>query len=239
MTPHRLAIMQPYIFPYIGYFQLINAADTFVIYDDIKFTKKGWINRNRILNNGNPYTFTVNLRSDSDYLSIVNRVISDVFFSTTRYKYLRIIKESYSQSPFYNEVIPIIETCLLSNETNLFVYIYHSLTAVMQYLDIKTKLIISSKLPFNHNDYKGPDKVIQICKHLNFTEYVNSIGGQNLYDNNTFKNNGIKLQFIKRNDSLKYNQFNDPFVNDLSIIDVLMFNGKENTKHLLNSYSML
>ena len=73
----KLAIMQPYFFPYIGYFQLIKSVDEFVIYDNIQYTKKGWINRNRILVNGTDYLISLPLKKDSDYLNVVDRQLAE------------------------------------------------------------------------------------------------------------------------------------------------------------------
>jgi len=145
----RLAIMQPYIFPYIGYFQLINSVDKFVLYDNIQFTKKGWINRNRVLVNGRDEYFTLPLKKDSDFLHVDQRKLSDTF-KADRVKILRRIIESYRKAPEFNTVYPLLESVINNEEENLFVFIYRSLQTVCEYLGIKTEFVISSTIAIDH-----------------------------------------------------------------------------------------
>lgn len=228
----KLAIMQPYIFPYIGYFQLINAVDTFVVYDNIQFTKKGWINRNRILVNGKDEFFTISLKKDSDFLNVDQRKLSDTF-KTERIKLLRRITESYRKAPEFNSVYSLLESVINNDEENLFSFIYQSLQTVCTYLDIKTEFIISSAVPIDHQ-LKSQDKVIAICKALNAAKYINPIGGIELYSKEKFEQNNIELNFIQSN-TIKYRQFKNEFVPWLSIIDVMMFNSKEKVQEYLQS----
>src|SRR5574340_416914 len=141
----KLAIMQPYFFPYIGYFQLINTADKFVVYDDIKYTKKGWINRNRILVNGKDRLFTLPLKKDSDYLDVYQRKLADNYNSESK-NILNKIRASYNKAPYFKEAFPVFADCILYQEENLFKFIYHSLEKINAYLGIKTKLEISSEI---------------------------------------------------------------------------------------------
>ena len=232
----KVAIMQPYLFPYIGYFQLINAVDEFIIYDNIQFTKKGWINRNRILVNGTDAYITLPLKKDSDYLNIKDRFLSDEW-PNERKKTLNRIIESYRKAPQFNFVYPIIESILMYEEKNLFKFILNSLQEINQYLDIKTPLIISSSVPINH-DLKAENKVIELCKARKATIYINPIGGVELYSKEDFKNDGLELQFLKAN-NITYPQFKNDFVPFLSIIDVMMFNNKQTvTVYITSAYSM-
>jgi hypothetical protein len=232
----KVAIMQPYLFPYIGYFQLINAVDEFIIYDNIQFTKKGWINRNRILVNGTDAYITLPLKKDSDYLNIKDRFLSDEW-PNERKKTLNRIIESYRKAPQFNFVYPIIESILMYEEKNLFKFILNSLQEINQYLDIKTPLIISSSVPINH-DLKAENKVIELCKARKATTYINPIGGVELYSKEDFKSEGLELQFLKAN-NITYPQFKNDFVPFLSIIDVIMFNPKETvTEYITSAYSM-
>lgn len=229
----KLAIMQPYIFPYIGYFQLINAVDKFVLYDNIQFTKKGWINRNRILFNGKDEYITLPLKKDSDFLLVDERKLADTF-KTDSMKLLRRIKEAYRKAPEFDAVYPLVETVINNDEKNLFQFIYQSVQQVCKYLDIKTELIISSAIPINHH-LKAQDKVIAICKAVNATHYINPIGGVELYLKEIFKQNDIELGFIKSN-TVEYKQFAGEFVPWLSIIDVLMFNSKDQVQQYVQSF---
>jgi hypothetical protein len=232
----KLAIMQPYFMPYVGYFQLINSVDQFVIYDNIQYTKKGWINRNRILANGKDQLITLPIKKDSDYLDVVQRELSGSW-EKDKNKMINIIKSSYSKAPHFEETFELISKCLNNPEENLFKFIYNSIVLINYYLEIKTPIIISSSINTNHT-LKSQDKVLSLCKAQNADVYINSIGGVELYDKTIFKQNGIKLNFIKSN-PIKYKQFNNEFVSWLSIIDVMMFNSKEQIQEYLNEYTLI
>jgi hypothetical protein len=232
----RLAIMQPYFMPYIGYFQLINSVDKFIIYDNIQYTKKGWINRNRILINGKDQLITLPIKKDSDYLNVVERKLSESW-EKDKNKTLNIIKASYSKAPYFEESYNLISKCLNNPEVNLFRFIYDSIILINEYLEIKTQIVISSTIDVDHT-LKSQDKVLSLCKSQNADVYINSIGGIELYDKETFKQNKIELNFIKST-SFQYKQFNNEFVSWLSIIDVLMFNSKEQIKEYLNNYILI
>jgi len=232
----KLAIMQPYFMPYIGYFQLMNSVDKFIIYDNIQYTKKGWINRNRILVNGKDQLITLPIKKDSDYLNIVERELSEPW-DKDKSKMLNVIKASYNKAPYFQETFELISKCLNNSEENLFKFIYDSIVLINDYLEIKTLIVISSSINANHT-LKSQDKVLSLCKAQNAGVYINSIGGVELYDKETFKQNNIKLSFIKSN-PIKYKQFNNEFIPWLSIIDVLMFNSKEEIKKYLNEYTLV
>lgn len=227
----RIAIMQPYFLPYIGYFQLIHAADKFVIYDNIEFTKKGWINRNRILVNGKDEYITLPLKKDSDFLHVNQRFLADSF-REERIKMLRKIKEVYKKAPFFEETYSLVERIFMCEQQNLFDFIFHSLKVICGYLQIHTEFIVSSTLQIDHN-LKSENKVLAICKHLGADTYLNPIGGTELYSKSNFANKNIGLQFLKAN-AITYKQFQNEFVPWLSILDILMFTGKANAITLLN-----
>lgn len=229
----RIAIMQPYFFPYIGYFQLINSVDEFIIYDNIQYTKKGWINRNRILVNGRDQLITIPLKKDSDYLNVVQRELSESWIKE-RDKIMNIIKSSYVKAPHFKEVIELVSKCLYNPEKNLFKFIYDSIVLVNAYLGVKTPIVISSSINIDHS-LKSQDKVLSICKFQKSGIYINAIGGVELYDKDIFRQNGIQLNFIKSN-QIKYKQFKNEFVPWLSIIDVMMFNSKEQINEYLKNY---
>ncbi|MCO5947235.1 WbqC family protein [Mucilaginibacter flavidus] len=232
----EVAIMQPYIFPYIGYFQLINAVDIFIVYDNIKFTKKGWINRNRILVNGKDDYITLPLKKDSDFLNIDQRYLADNF-DEERNKLLRRIKDAYQKAPYFIEAYTLVEKTINYEEDNLFKFIYNSLTEICKYLDIKTKFIISSTLPIDH-ELKSEDKVIALCKAVSAIGYLNPIGGVELYSKERFINNGIQLNFLK-SATIEYSQFKNEFIPWLSIIDLMMFNSKDKMREFLQLYTKI
>jgi hypothetical protein len=232
----KLAIMQPYFMPYIGYFQLINSVDKFVIYDNIQYTKKGWINRNRILSNGKDKLITIPIKKDSDYLNVVERELSESW-GKDKIKMSNVIRSSYFKAPYYQETSELISKCLNNSEVNLFRFIYESIILINDYLEIKTPIVISSTIEADHT-LKSQDKVLSICKKQNADVYINSIGGVELYDKEVFKQNNIELNFIKSN-PLQYKQFDNEFVPWLSIIDIMMFNSKEQIKKYLNNYTLI
>jgi hypothetical protein len=231
----KLAIMQPYFLPYIGYWQLLNAVDEFIVYDNIKYTKKGWINRNRILNNDKDTYITLSLKKDSDYLDIKDRfLISD---DTNNKKELNRISQLYRKAPYYKNIFPIIESIMVNCNLNLFWFIYKSMVDIKNYLEIDTNLIISSTIDIDHS-LKSEDKVISLCNSRKADIYINAIGGMELYDKNKFKNKNIDLFFIKSN-KITYKQYDNEFVPWLSILDVLMFNSKEHVIEMLSDYTLI
>lgn len=229
----KVGIMQPYFLPYIGYWQLLNAVDEYVIYDNIEFTKNSWIRRNRILQNGKDYLFSLPLKKDSDYLNIIERELS-TDIEKEKIKILNKIRINYRNAPYFKVVYPILEEIFNYKEKNLFKFIFYSINKIKEYLEIETKIIISSTLDINHS-LKNKEKVIAICKKLGASEYYNAIGGQELYSYEEFKQSGIELKFLKTKD-IRYKQFENEFIENLSIIDVMMFNSKEKIKEMLINY---
>lgn len=231
----KLAVMQPYLFPYIGYFQLMNIVDEFVIYDNIEFSKKGWINRNRILVNGKDSYITLPLKKDSDYLDIRDRFLAGSW-RVEKKKMLNRIIESYKKAPYFKFAFPIIEKSILFEENNLFKFLFYSLNRIREYLEIQTPFIISSTLPINH-ELKAEKKIIAICHAIKADIYLNLIGGIELYNKDNFINNDIELHFLKTMD-FKYKQYNNEFIPFLSVIDVMMFNSKEEITKMLSLYTL-
>ena len=227
--------MQPYFFPYIGYWQLLNAVDKYVIYDDVNFIKGGWINRNRILMNGEPRYFNLPMLGASP-----NKLINQIEVnqdSKLRNRNLQIIKDAYKKAPCFSQAFPVIERILQCQETNLAENIAESIRIICDYLDIHTEILISSSLQKDCN-LKGQDKVVYICKLLGATEYYNAIGGQSLYSFSDFEKEGIQLYFLKT-EAIEYDQFDNPFHSNLSIIDVMMFNSREKIQAMLQQYTLI
>lgn len=233
----RIAIMQPYFFPYIGYFQLMAAVDEFVVYDKIKYTKKGWINRNRILSGGSDSYITLPLKSDSDFLNIDERTLS-VTWEKDRIKLKNRISAEYVKAPFYSSIMPLVESCLYFDDSNLFRFLINSLTVVKDYLGIATPLTISSEIEIDPG-VRYLDRIIAIAKERKADMYINPIGGLELYSKEDFASKGISLAFLKTGD-IRYEQFSNEFVPFLSIIDVMMFNSIERIEeYLVDGYTLL
>ncbi|WP_245395277.1 WbqC family protein [methane-oxidizing endosymbiont of Gigantopelta aegis] len=201
----RLAIMQPYFFPYIGYFQLIYAVDTFVVYDDVNYINRGWINRNNLLAKDKPELVTLQLMGASQ-----NKLINEIHVGHNRLKLLKNISQKYSKAPCFQRVFPVIEDIMCYQEDNLSLFLDYSLRAVCDYLSIHPKWMLSSYIE-KDNALKGQNKILSICKSLHATHYINPPGGRHLYDHELFEEQGIKLSFIETECS-PYKQFSGDFV---------------------------
>ncbi|MDX9694244.1 MAG: WbqC family protein [Bacteroidales bacterium] len=228
----KVGIMQPYFLPYIGYFQLINAVDKYVIYDDVNFIKGGWINRNRILLNNEAFMFNIPMAGASSF-----KKINEINIGKNKDKLLITIQQAYKKAPFYNKVIPLIDEIIQYNNENLALFISNSIIRITEYLNINTEIILSSEIVKN-NDLKAQEKVISICKAIGASEYYNTIGGKELYDRVVFANNNIELMFLKPK-QIEYIQFKNKFIPWLSILDVMMFNSQEEVRDMLNKYECL
>ena len=227
-----LAIMQPYLFPYTGYWQLINAVDTFVIFDDVNFIKKGYINRNSILLNGKPHIFTLELIGASQ-----NKLINEIEIGSNSRKILKTIEMSYKKSPYFYIVFPIIKDILDNKEKNLAKFIGYSLEKIANYLGMGTKFIYSSDIRKN-NSLKAQDKILEIASLLKSTDYINAIDGQKFYDKERFSQENIQLNFLDT-EITEYKQFENEFESHLSIVDILMFNSIEDINNILSKFKLI
>ena len=233
----KIGIMQPYFFPYIGYWQLIKEVDTYVIFDDVKYINRGWINRNRILDgNGGERYINVYLKAASQ-----NRLIREVEVDPDhlrRESTLSVIRQIYRKAPFFDDVFPIVERIIMNNSENVANYNGNLITEVCNLLDISTNIVYSSSIK-KDNSLKGEKKIIEICNILHASEYINAIGGIGLYHASEFSKNGISLYFIKTGE-IKYRQFeSNDFHANMSIIDVLMFNSLHTISRYLRDYTLI
>jgi hypothetical protein len=230
----KVAVMQPYFLPYIGYFQLIAAVGMFVVYDNIKYTKKGWINRNRILQNGRDATISLPLKKDADHLDVRERVLAPDF---GRDKLLNQIREAYRRAPEFERTFPLVERIVRHPDPNLFGFLHHSIAATCEHLGIGTPIVVSSTIPIDHG-LRNQDKVLALCQAVGATTYVNAIGGQELYSKDAFRERGIELAFI-RSLPFEYAQLGEAFVPWLSIVDVMMFNPPDAVCDCINRYELI
>ena len=228
----KLAIMQPYLFPYIGYWQLINAVDTFVIYDDVNFIKKGYINRNYILANMKSQLFTLELIGASQ-----NKPINCIEIGDNIKKLLTTIQRSYSKAPYFDQAFPLIYNILTKKEKGLAKFIGYSIERISEYLCIDTRFVYSSDIE-KDNNLKGQEKILDICNLLEASSYINAIGGQSLYDNNKFQEQNLELNFLKT-EVIQYDQFENVFLPNLSIIDIIMFNDIDNIKIMFEKFKLI
>lgn len=229
-----ISVMQPYLFPYIGYFQLVMASDIFVLFDDVNYIKKSFINRNSILLNYSAYRFTVPVLNVSQ-----NRKINEHVFSSEIDHFFKILQVAYGKAPFYKNILPILEKTLLSHEKRVSLVCYIAIKEIFEYLGINKKIVFSSDIKYDRNA-NAEDKIISIIQFFNEKDYVNAIGGKSLYDYGYFKQKNINLNFIMMNE-IKYKQgkADIDFLPNLSILDALMWCEPSVVKELLQKYSIL
>lgn len=219
--------MQPYFFPYLGYFQLINAVDTYVIADDLHFRKSSFIKKNYILKQKHSHIISLQLFGASQ-----NKLINKIMVGDNKNKLLQEIEKAYKKAPFFNDVFPLLQAILLNSERNLAKFLSYSIIAIANYLNIETKFICSRDIE-KDNNLRFDNRIIDICKRLKADKYINSIGGKKLYDKDKFQRRGIQLNFLKM-DVITYKQFENDFIPNLSILDVMMFNSKDEIKKMLD-----
>lgn len=218
----KLAIMQPYFLPYIGYFQLIAAVDLFVVYDTIKYTKRGWINRNRLLKNGEAALFTLPLAKASDALDVRERELAADFQPG---HLLRQFRGAYAKAPYFADTMPVVERLVDQSERNLFRFIHRAIVEVCDHLGITTEIRPASAIAVEPG-LQRDERILAICRAVGAKAYYNAIGGSELYAKDTFAARGVDLRFVQAR-PFAYDQLGAPFVPWLSIVDVLMFNPRD------------
>ncbi len=224
---------QPYFLPYIGYWQLIHNADVFLVGDDYNFIRKGWVSRNRLLNNGADELFNIQMNKASD-----SKLIQEIeILNSDHTKLLRKIKYLYHNAPFFSQGNALLKEILSYPGLNLADFLINSINVVCRYLEINTPIIRTSTLIGNCN-LKKENRIYDQCKRFHADTFVNAIGGIELYDPNEFKKRGLTLKFLKTK-PVEYKQFNHPFVPNLSILDVIMFNSREEVIKMLGSYELV
>ena len=233
----KLVVMQPYLFPYVGYFQLLAAADRFVVYDDVQFIKGGWINRNRLLVNGQPWLFTVPLDQPSP-----NRLINDIELrpaAAWQPKLLQTIEQNYRRAPQFEVVYSLIQQIFSAESRTIADLVRVSLRSLVNYLDLSVELIPTSAV-YGNESLRAQARVLDICRREGASTYINAMGGQALYDGETFQQAGVSLQFLQPELVAYAQQGKLPdFVAGLSIIDVLMNNSRAESQKLVQRYSLL
>lgn len=232
----KVAVMQPYFMPYIGYFQMIKAVDYFVFYDDVNYIKGGWINRNRIKANNEAKYFTVPLISSSP-----NRLIKDIEVKTNSKEYANLKKtviQNYAKAPYFEAVMPLIDRILVDESNTIAALAMQSIVVFSAYLHLQTTFKIAS---VDFSTTKGEERtqrLFSICSELNATTYINAIGGIELYDKDQFLTQDIQLQFIQSK-GIVYNQNATTFIPWLSMLDVLMYNSVEEVNVMLDQYELI
>jgi hypothetical protein len=230
----RLAVMQPYLFPYIGYFHLIHAVDRFVVLDDVSYIKGGWISRNRILVNGQPKSFTIPVRDASQNRPILAHERADD--ARWRARFLRTLELSYCKAPYFSAVFEIATIVLGHTEQRLSPWITMSLQRVCDYLSLSVEFVPTSSV-YGNAQLSRQDRMVDICQREGATELVNAIGGTQLYSVAHFATVPIQLRFIHSRFT-PYRHAHGGFVPALSILDVMMHNHPEEIREHLFTYDI-
>ncbi|ULQ52437.1 WbqC family protein [Flavihumibacter fluvii] len=230
----QIAIMQPYFFPYIGYFQLISAVDKFIFLDDVAFIKKGWINRNKINLHGKEYLFSIPLKHLSQNKTIAETEIS--YDHEWIEKLTSNIRLAYMHSPFFEPVFNMICSLLAERPEKINWLAQQSIKATCNYLTLDSRMSCSTEMNLD-NSLKGEARIIEICLKEGATAYLNLPGGKSLYKKAAFAERGIELLFLDPMD-ITYPQKSQAFIRGLSMIDVLMNNSPGDVKQLLNQYTL-
>ncbi|MBC2850870.1 WbqC family protein [Cetobacterium sp. 8H] len=234
----KLGGMQPYFFPYIGYFSLIKHTDLWVIADNVQFISKGWINRNRILKTkiGEIDYINVPLKKFSHRTPIKNVLIDNE--KNWKTKILRQLM-IYSKAPYYKEVIALLNEIFDFETSSISEFNIHSIKSICEYLGIEFNYVVFSNIEnFDCDNVKEADEwALEMCKFFNATEYVNPPGGKTFYSRDKYLKNNIKLTFLTP--ILKeYETFSPSFVPGLSIIDVMLWNSKEEVLNIIDNYTL-
>ena len=231
----KLGMMQPYFYPYLGYWQLMNVVDEYIIYDDVNFIKGGWINRNRIKINGSDAILGLQLKKASQ-----NKLINELELAMTdtdKEKLISKVKSAYGKAPNADEVLELFAETIYCNQTNLAEFLAYSNRKIAEYMGIKTPILSATEIKLDHTN-KGQQRIIDICKERGISTYINAIGGKDLYDKNTFMEAGIELEFLRMDSDIVYPQGKGDFIPYLSILDVLMYNSKEEVQKLLTRFTI-
>ncbi|OBW58410.1 hypothetical protein A9986_05575 [Solibacillus silvestris] len=231
----KLVLMQPYFFPYIGYFQLMNLCDEFIAFDTVQYIKKGWINRNRILHpEGNPTYVNVPIKKFKS-----NTLIKDILIDNTvdwKQTIINRLQQYYKTAPYKEEVLTFIENCLNGEFSHLSELNVHLLQETCNYLNINCRINSLSKCHFEYEKAAASDEWgLNICKALNAKTYINAPGGIVFFDKNKYWKENIDIKFINPTFN-RYSQNSEAFISGLSILDVMMFNSVEDIQKMLLSY---
>jgi len=231
----KIAIMQPYIFPYIGYFHLIHATHFFVFYDDVQYIMRGWINRNRIINQGNELFFTIPLCKASR-----NKCINEIAPAVdTRWKnkFYKQLTHSYKRTPYFSDAIEPVMSIFSEEYADITDMAIKSILVILTYLDMKFSFTKSSLCSPATKGLEKSDRLITITKAQGYNNYLNTPGGKEIYSKKYFLEHGVNLSFIDSVPSV-YQQYSKRFIPYLSIIDIIMFNSKNHTLDLISDYSL-
>lgn len=231
----KVAIMQPYLFPYIGYFQLVNEVENFVFYDDVNYIKGGWINRNKILLGKSALYFSVPLAKASPNVLIKDTRIDSSAYQLWLKKFDKTLKMSFAKAPYFDETYQIIlEILTESNIEYISELASLSVVKIANHLELSTEFSYSSKEFRETKGLERAERLIHISKALKATHYINAIGGSELYNKKYFAGFNLHLMFLEPN--------MDELPDDIgrySIIQLLMYFGTKRVRQMLDYKSLV
>jgi hypothetical protein len=231
-----VAIMQPYFFPYLGYFQLIDAVDKFVCFDDVNYIKKGWINRNQILVDGQPHMFTIPLTGASQNRKINELNLND--YSKWSFAFLKMVQLNYAKCTQYEVLYPWLEELLNRSFIGIAELNYTTIIEVLKLLGMDFHKVQATSSSYKNQSLSAQERILDICLQEQANKYVNPIGGQELYQKEFFSRRKVELSFLKSN-SITYPQKSDIFVPYMSILDVLFNVSKHEIVTMLKNYELI
>lgn len=232
-----LGMMQPYFYPYLGYWQLMDAVDEYIIYDDVNFIKGGWIHRNRIKINGEAQYYGLTIRKASQ-----NRKINDHDLNMdekAKRDLLKKVESAYGRAPYFKQAYEVFEKTILLEETNLAKFLANSNREVARYLGITTPIYTCTELGLD-NSLKFQDRILDICQSRGYTGYINAIGGKELYGHEPFDAIGCPISFLRMDNDIVYpQQGNSDFIPGLSILDLMMNNSRDQLSDMLKRFQIV
>lgn len=233
----KLAIMQPYLFPYIGYYSLIKNTDYFIFFDTPQYIRKGWINRNRIIGgNKEPVYFGVPVEKCERETAIKDVKIADD--KQWKDKILGQLTVYKKRAPYYNDVISLVKDVVSDESGSISELAIKSIVKSCEFMNLDLKSSVYSEMNLKDIKVKEPDEwALEITKELKYDTYVNPPGGKTFFDGDKYKEAGIKLEFLSQ-DLVAYNQRIHTFLPGLSMIDILMFCKPEEVMEMMESYKL-
>lgn len=230
-----LGVMQPYFFPYIGYFQYLYACDEFILYDDVQFIMRGWINRNNILMNGAPHLFTVPLQKASPNRSIADTQVA--WGGGWEERLIKTVGGAYGKAPQRHQVMELLAEVLDERPTSIAVLATRSIQAVHRYLGLST-VIIPTSSGFGNAGLGRQERLFDLCRNTGSGTCIVPIGGSTLYSREDFNAAGLELHYLHPGLGSYDQRRKEAFVPSLSIIDVLMWNTPDKVIEMLGSYTL-
>lgn len=227
--------MQPYFFPYIGYYQMAAAVERFLIYDDVNFINRGYINRNRLLVNGKEWYFTVPLSGASQ-----NKLIKDVTIDMTgweRWKkgFLRTVDMNYNKALNYQVGRELLEEILMLTDDRITSLAQRSVQLLLERLGRSVHFQRTSEMGLR-TDIRFEERLMHICEQERIRYYIQAQGGTVLYSSQRWQDHGLSLQFI-RPTSMEYVR-NGPFMPGLSMLDAILHVPFQELDPLLDRYEL-